>query len=273
MPERRHTLHKPAVLLCAGVLLLSLCGCGGEEESGASSPTLTIAADRSASPLAEGLLNAYEDTQNTTMLLEPGPRDAALSAVLDSRADAAILWYPPDDQALFYTPIGRDLLAIVVHPDSGIDGLTASELRTVFSGRMITWADFGQPQLAVQVVSREAGSSSRLAFEEWGLGGVSMSPSARLGVSDRLVIEYVSETPGSIGYIPLSQLDERVVPITVDGIPPTLAEGRRRAYPLTVPVVFVARQEPQGQLRRFLNWIIDDEGQQVVRRMMLGFDE
>jgi phosphate transport system substrate-binding protein len=138
---------------------------------------------------------------------------------------------------------------------------------------MITWADFGQPQLAVLVVSREAGSSSRLTFEEWGLGGVSMSPSARLGVSDQLVIEYVSATPGSIGYIPLSQLDDRVVPIAVDGIPPTLAEGHRRAYPLTVPVVFVARQEPQGQLRRFLNWIIDDEGQQVVRRMMLGFDE
>jgi phosphate transport system substrate-binding protein len=268
VPKRRLT-----TLLCAGILLFTLYGCGSEKESDASSPTLTIAADRSASPLAEALLNTYEDTQNTTMLLEPGPRDAALSAVLDSRADAAILWYPPDDQELFYTPIGRDLLAIVVHPDAGIDSLTASELRTVFSGRMITWADFDRPQLTVQVISREAGSSSRMAFEEWVLDGADMSPSARLGVSDQLVIEYVSAAPGSIGYVPLSQLDDRVVAIAVDGVPPTLDEGRRRAYPLTAPVVFVARQEPQGQLRRFLNWIIEDEGQQVVRRMMLGFDE
>jgi phosphate transport system substrate-binding protein len=112
-----------------------------------------------------------------------------------------------------------------------------------------------------------------MAFEEWVLDGADMSPSARLGVSDQLVIEYVSAASGSIGYVPLSQLDDRVVAIAVDGVPPTLDEGRRRAYPLTAPVVFVARQEPQGQLRRFLNWIIEDEGQQVVRRMMLGFDE
>jgi phosphate transport system substrate-binding protein len=251
-----------------------LCGCGSREESAASSPSLTIAADTSASVLAGGLLNAYEDTHpNTTMLLEQGARDTVLAAVSDSRADAAIVWYPPGDKQLFQTPIGNDLLVIVGHPDSGIDSLSTNELRTAFSGRMISWADFGEPQLTVQVVSREAGSSARLAFEEWVMQGASMSPSARLGVSDQYVIEYVSATPGSIGFIPFSQLDERVIPIAVDGVPPTLAEGRRRTYALIVPVVFVARQEPQGQLRRFLNWIIDDEGQQVVRRTMLGFDE
>jgi phosphate transport system substrate-binding protein len=257
-----------------GIWLLMVCGCGSRDENAASHPVLAIAADTSASTLAQGLLNAYEDTHpNTTMVLEQAPRDTILAAVAGSRVDAAIVWYPPDEQELFQTPIGNDLLVIVGHPDSGIDSLSTNELRTAFSGHMISWADFGEPQLAVQVVSREAGSSSRLAFEEWVMQGVDVSPSARLGVSDHYVIEYVSATPGSIGYVPLSQLDEQVIPIAVDGVPPTLAEGRRRTYAPVVPVVFVARQEPQGQLRRFLNWVIDDEGQQVVRRTMLGFDE
>jgi ABC-type phosphate transport system substrate-binding protein len=261
-------------MACAAILLLAMCSCGKGEENGASSPTLAIAADHSANVLAGDLLNAYEDTHsNTTMLLEQGSRDSALSAVLESRVDAAIIWYPPDDRRLFSTPIGNDLLVIVGHPDSSVDSLSTNELRTVFSGHVVTWADFGEPQPTVQVVSREAGSSSRLAFEEWVLQGVSMSPSARLGVNDQLVIEYVSTIPGSIGYVPLSQLDHRVIPIAVDGVAPTRAEGRRRAYALTVPVGFVARQEPQGQLRRFLSWIVEEEGQQVVHRTMLGFDE
>jgi hypothetical protein len=40
-----------------------------------------------------------------------------------------------------------------------------------------------------------------------------------------------------------------------------------------VEVVFVSKEEPQGKLRDFLDWVLSDAGQDVVKRRMLSLNE
>lgn len=254
-------------------LLLSACHKGGAASSPLT-PSLRIAADVSVTPLAEGLLNAYETRFSGAQLsMAPTGRQAALSALEAGEVDAVLLLHPFQANSLFHTPIAREMLLIVVHPEVTLDTLARSEVRAIFSGGVATWDELGGPPIPIEVITRERGSSTRLAFDSLVMEGQSMTPSARLGVSDGHVLELAAATPGAIGYVPRSLLDSRVRPLAYDGARPTPQAAQDGTYALVTQVELVTLDEPHGSARAFLDWILSDEGQEVVRRYMLGLND
>lgn len=254
-------------------LLLTACR-NGSAAPGPLTPSLRIAADASVMPLAEGLLNAYETRFSGAQLsMAPTGRQTALSALEAGEVDAALVLHPLEGSNLFHTPIARELLVIVVHPDVTLEALSRNEVRAVFSGRAATWDELGGPSIPIEVITRERGSSTRLAFDSLVMEGQSMTPSARLGVGDGHVLELVGATPGAIGYMPSSLIDSRVRQLAYDGMRPTLEAAQDGTYPLVTQVELAALSEPRGSTRAFLDWVLSDEGQDVVRRYMLGLNE
>ncbi len=269
-----------AACVLIAVLLLTACArqAGSAPNPAApnpAAPSIRLAADSASAPLAEDLLNGYESLNAHVLLtLVRASRASALAALEAGEVDAALLLYPLAGSALFHTPLAREMIVIIAHPDVPVNVLTQREVRALFSGQIASWpALAGGAELPAQVIAWEQGSSTRLAFEALVMGGQPHAASARLAADEAHLLQLVSEMPGAVGYAARSALTEDVKLVDYEDTAPTSQNARTNAYPLVTMIEFVAVGEPEGTLRAFLDWTLSSEGQVVVRRHMLGLSD
>ena len=162
--------------------------------------------------------------------------------------------------------IARDGIAIVAHPAVPLDGLTKEQVKDIFAGEITNWKDVGGPDRPIVVVSREEGSGTRAAFEEMVMGkkGPPIVDTAILQPSNGAVRTTVATTPDSIGYLSFGYLDESVKTLTIDGVEPTEANAASGDYPIVRPLNLLTKGEPAGVVEAWLDFILSDEGQQIV---------
>ncbi len=170
----------------------------------------------------------------------------------------------PDDSPLWAAPIAQDQIAVVVHPTNPVRELSAAQLQAIYQGRIVSWAALGGEEQAITVVSREASSGTRLAFQRLALGDRPVTLNARLATSSAAVLQIVGDDRGAIGYISLGLIDASVRPLAIDGRQPLLTD--HNDYPFQVPIVVIGAQEPQGAYRAFFAWMQNAGGQAVVAR-------
>lgn len=261
-----------AIALAACALLAS--GCARLAPAGGQ-PALHIAADETSAPLAGSLLNGYESLHAGALLtLSPMSREEALAAVRSGAADAALLLHPPDGTSLFHTPVARDSLVIVAHPDIPYESLSRRDVRAIFAGQVTTWpATNEQPRQPIQVAATEGTSSVRVAFDALVLQGQPVTGSARLAPTAADMVALTMATPGTISVAALSTLDGQSRILAYEGHTAPPHGTTRGTYPLITPVVLVTQEEPEDALRSLLDWILSAEGQEIVRRHMLAVND
>ena len=214
--------------------------------------------------------------------------------------------FPPDEptarqRTLVRIPIGVDGLAIVVHSNNIVEGLTIDQLRGLYSGEILDWAEVGGEAGEVLLVSREDGSGSRIFFEDEVMQGEPVSLTAVVMPTSQDVVDYIAKTPNAIGYVsrglvmaqesnaPATStpdpniITEVVTPtltqtptpgvhvrvVTLDGELPTLTALRARSYPLIQPLYLVSRGQTWSNVRQFVDFVLSPAGQTIVRRYHL----
>jgi len=234
--------------------------------------TLYLLSDDESSALAAGLLNSYEWLHPELVLSSTRVgRVDALNSLASGDVDAILLWMPPQDAALFSTPIGQDLLVVVTNPKNVVTNISEAQLKEILHGQVANWTELNGPDSPISIISSPMETSTELVLEENLLGNTVVSYGARLAPDSSSVITLVSSTASGIGYVPRSLTDDSVQQLSIDGVSPTLENARLRHYRYLAQVVFVSENEPSGSLREFLDWILSSSGQQIVRRYMLGF--
>ena len=184
--------------------------------------------------------------------------------------DAAILHGEPEKtEGVWISGLAHDPIAIIVHPANPIGDLTLAQLSDLFQGRTFDWTPFGGTGEVIPV-SREAEAYSRQVFEERVMQTRAVTRNAVLKASAKDVLDFVTNTPGAIGYVPLSQLDERVKAIAIEGIAPSPESAANGKYVLSSPLYVIATSEPQGDLREFMAWLLSDPGQTLLSQSGLG---
>ena len=258
------------------ILVLALTGC--QPQSLQIAPTAeTVALDlwstHAAAPLVRELAVGYQDTHpeiRFAVRLTVASNATLLNAITGSDdSDTPIFGvthYLPPDSSLWAAPLGRDRLAVVVHPDNPVTGVNIPQLQAIFQGRSTDWADIGGEAGPITVVSREQGSGDRTAFEALAMGGRPITLNARLAASGDAVLAIVGQESGAIGYVSTGLLDSRVRPLTINGIPVGNGEG---SYPFQTTILIVGTTEPQGDYRDFFAWAQSPAGQAIVARRYL----
>lgn len=260
------------------VLLLSvgglLAGCRSLVAP-ASSPAFTVDCDLATVTLAEGLLNAYEDTHPGARLsLRPASRTAVLSSVASGESIAALLLFSPDGP-VFHTPVAREGIVFVAAPGVPVDNLTQRDARALLAGRIAAWpVSPGAAPLPVTVISDEPAGSSRLAVESLLMREQTIAPAARLVPDTEQLLSLVADTPGAVSYVPYNALTSGTVTrLSFDGVPPTPENIQGNRYGLITTVEFVSASEPTGSVRSFLEWLLSPEGQRVVQRYTFSLND
>lgn len=126
----------------------------------------------------------------------------------------------------------------------------------------------------ITVISREASSGTRTAFDE--MVGISVKegdqvkdnlfPEALITGSSSSVGMTVANEPNSIGYTSLASVSTNNKVVSIDGIVPNVAHIEDGSYPLHRPFLLVAQkgaaQIPVAQ--DFLKFVLSREGQNIV---------
>jgi len=170
-----------------------------------------------------------------------------------------------------------DGIAVVVHPGNPVEKLTLDQLADIFTGRITNWKALGGRDAKIVLLSREVNSGTHLYFKEHVLrkndpdSRAEFAPGALMLPSSQAIADEIANNPSTIGYYGMGYISEKQKPVAVataegrDFIAPTVDNVISGAYPISRPLLLYSSCEPAGVLKKFIDFALSPEGQQIVK--------
>ncbi len=153
-------------------------------------------------------------------------------------------------------------IAAVSHPDAGVDSLTKQQLVDIFTGKVTNWKEVGGKDQKIQIINRPSSSGTRATFEGFALGTKTEDLQGSIQEdSSGTVKKMIGETPGAIGYLALSYLDDSVKTLNYDGVEPSVDNVVSGKYPVWAYEHMYTNGEPNETVKAFLDYIMTPEVQ------------
>lgn len=110
-----------------------------------SSGTISISGSTSVAPLMEDLADAYEELNpNATISIVSTDSTTGLNAAMTQGNDWGMSSRDLEEyeqEILTYESIAQDAVAVIVNEDNPAESLTTEQLRQLFAGEAVEWAD------------------------------------------------------------------------------------------------------------------------------------
>lgn len=170
----------------------------------------------------------------------------------------------PANDDIWAAPLAIDGLVIIVNPANVIASLTIHDLRDIFSGRKREWLAFTVEGPVIAPLSYHVGSDVYREFQRMVMGETRVTGNALLMPNFEAMLQRVEADAGAIGYLPQSQLNDRVKALAIDGILPTAGSISEHHYPLRSTIYVIGREAPPPAFFNFFGWVQSEAGQAVV---------
>jgi phosphate transport system substrate-binding protein len=186
----------------------------------------------------------------------------------------------------FAVPIAVDAVALYVHKDNPLPGLTLDQVDAIFSTThyrgskkdITTWGDLGLAggweKAEIRLYGRDRKSGTRAFFQEHVLAGGDFKQSLQEEPGAASVILAMSRDQLGMGYsgIGLQASSVRIVPLAeIEGMPfiiPSAATVADQTYPLRRLLYLYLDKAPGASLspavQEFINFVQSREGQEAV---------
>jgi phosphate transport system substrate-binding protein len=122
------------------------------------------------------------------------------------------------------------------------------------------------------VVSRQNNSGTYVYFKKAVLGKGGKYRQGTLDMhGSKDVVDLVEKTPCAIGYSGLAYATDHIKMACIaseDGgacVNPTVATASDGSYPIARPLFMYTSGEPQGEIKTYLDWIMSDTGQCIIK--------
>ncbi|MBN1811018.1 MAG: phosphate ABC transporter substrate-binding protein [Anaerolineae bacterium] len=176
--------------------------------------------------------------------------------------------------------VARDAIAVVVHPSNPVDGLTLQQISDIYTGKIVNWREVGGENRPIVLLSRESNSGTYVYFLENVIrlgdkeSDLLFFPDTLLMPSSEGISAEVRRNPNAIGYDGLGYVtpDQKMLAVAAgadsDYVLPSVDTVNAGTYPISRPLYMYTAGEPTGQVKAYMDWILD-EGQASVAE--LGF--
>ena len=92
----------------------------------------------------------------------------------------------------------------------------------------------------------------------------SINPKSIIQDSNGAVIQLVAGDKNSIGFISLGLVNESIKAVQLDGVTASPENVLNGSYNLYRQFLFVTRDEPEGNIKQFIDYALSPEGQQIL---------
>lgn len=276
-------------LALTSVVALSACGNGGNNNGGNNaaatntptengsgtelSGTILASGSTALQPLVELVAEEFMDANTgVDIQVQGGGSGTGLTQVSEKQVDIGNSDVFAEEKlkdadaekakALVDHQVAVVAIAAVTNPDAGVDGLTKQQLVDIFTGKVKNWNEVGGADQAIQIINRPGSSGTRATFESFALGTKTADQEGSIQEdSSGTVKKMIGETPGAIGYLALSYLDDSVKTLNYDGVEPSVDNVISGKYPVWAYEHMYTNGEPEAHVKAFLDYFMTDEVQ------------
>lgn len=230
--------------------------------------------------LAEAFMSKYPGTQ---IQVTGGGSGVGLAALINGTTDIAAASRPIKTsevdklKARFATrgvgiPIARDGLAVYLNEANPVQELSLAQLSDIYTGTVTNWQQVGGKNAPIILYSRENSSGTYTYFKDNVLKGKDYSSRAQTLQGTAAVVNAVSKDVNGIGYggaayakgVKFARVKRDA---KSEAYQPSLETVRSSQYPITRYLFLYARNNPSGDARKFIDWALSPEGQDLVQKV------
>ncbi|MEW6009384.1 MAG: phosphate ABC transporter substrate-binding protein [Candidatus Omnitrophota bacterium] len=176
----------------------------------------------------------------------------------------------------FEIKVAMDGLAVIVNPKNTVSKLTIDELAGIFTGKISNWKELGGEDKKIVILSREVNSGTHVYFKEHVLrkndpnSKEEFAPSALLMPSSQAIADEVAGNSAAIGYYGMGYISKKQKPILVakdaksEYEAPSIENVVNGKYPISRPLFMYTNAQPQGLVKKFVDFCLSKEGQEIV---------
>ncbi|MCL2810179.1 MAG: phosphate ABC transporter substrate-binding protein [Treponema sp.] len=254
-----------AVLMAAFAITGAFAGGSSD-----SAYTIEVGGSTSVTPLMEMFAEEYAKVRpNIKVNINgTGSGDGITNAGVTYQIGMSSRELTPAEQGrgLRAETVAIDGIAVITNRSNPVSNLTIEQIRDIYTGAITNWSQVGGNNAPIAVISREAGSGTRGAFEEIiGFQG-RLVARANESTSTGAIKAGIVQNPNAIGYISLGSVDDTIKALSVGGIAPTVTNVTRGTYRVARPFIVLAGRNLTDESRAFIEWMLSPAGQAVVRR-------
>ncbi len=271
-------MKKIFALLTVATLLLTGCG-ANPQTTPKKAEKISIVGSTSVQPLAQELADEY--SKNGTQIdIQGVGSGAGIKAITDGTCDIGTssrdLTAEEKSKGLKEYIIAYDGIAVVFNPKNTVSNLSVEQVSKIFKGEIKHWKEVGGDDKEIIVVSREAGSGTRTAFEELlkvqkdaEKDGKTVKVSAlyekaQVAEGNGAIKQNIASKENAIGYISIGFIDNTLKASKIDGIDATEANVKAKTYKVMRPFLMLTKGQENPATKAFIDYIMGDAGQKIV---------
>ena len=184
---------------------------------------------------------------------------------------------------LHLTPIGREAFVFFVNSENPVTGLTVEEIQGIYTGEIANWKELGGKNQKIRPYQRAENSGSQSALLRLMAGLPLMEPEKedRIAGMGGIITEVASyrNHKNAIGfsfrfYSTEMVENDQIRLLALNGVEPTKETIRSGEYPISSnffavtasPIGEPAPEETNEDLRALLDWILSEQGQEIIEK-------
>ncbi len=280
-----------AMTCLSTTLLLTGCGRGGDQSGagGAKKTAIQVKGSDTMVNLAQAWAEEYKKVApNADVEVSGGGSGVGIAALEKGTIDIANASRNMKQEEIETakkntgkTPkefiVGYDALAIYVHKDNPLNEITLDQIAQIYmeGGKITKWSDLGvkipgTSSDEIVRVSRQSSSGTYEFLREHVLNKKDFKLGSRDMNGSKEVVELVGSTLTAIGYSGMGYATPAVKMLKVKkaaadpAYEPNVANTLAKTYPIARSLQVYTLGEPQGAVKKYIDWMLSDAGQKVV---------
>jgi phosphate transport system substrate-binding protein len=172
------------------------------------------------------------------------------------------------------TPVAQDGIAIVVNQANTIPYITLDQVKNIYLSKITKWSEISGADVPgtnnqIVIIGRDSASGTRTYFDETILLKATPTNKMLEKNSNGAVLQTISQTPGSVGYISIGFVskDVKALPIWYNAnkiMPASLDNVKTRTYPVSRNLYVITNGQPSGLAGDFIKYVLSPAGQKIV---------
>jgi len=270
------------LVVAISLSLIVMLGCAKKDVS------IQIKGSDTMVNLVQSLAEAFmKKNPDISISVTGGGSGVGIAAIIDKKTDIANASRQIKDKEvelakekgieLIPVVIALDGLSVIAHESLPVESLTLDEIGKIYRGKITNWKEIGGPDLEISLYGRTSASGTYIYFRDkvvkW-----DYSPKMKGMIGNSHIVEAIKKDKSGIGYVGVGyivddegKLIKGIKPLKIlkdkdsSSVSPLDSESvKKGAYPLTRPLYQYTIGKPKGNILKFIQFILSEEGQKLV---------
>lgn len=166
-------------------------------------------------------------------------------------------------------PVAKDGVSVYLHETNPVQALTVEQLRGIYTGQITNWKQVGGKDATIILYGRENSSGTYGFVKDEVLLGRDFAANCQTLPGTAAVVNAVAKDPNGIGYGGAAYAKgvrdcAMRKAANAPAIAPNAATVKDGSYPLWRYLYFYMRRKPEGDAKKFVDWVLSPAGQQLA---------